>query len=202
MEFKIQITCECTHNQFFLINTHKNDYKCNKCGKILFKLHVIKGYIYILSNPAMPGLLKIGYTEKEVQQRIDELNSTGIPTPFEIEAIFESNNPFKDEQKIHNYFSNNRYSKNREFFSIEIEQALNKIIEILSITPLFTKNYNEKYYNIQLQDKKKELMNEFSLTEEKINEIESKISDDDKLFYKDLSAYEILRKKIWEYKNW
>jgi hypothetical protein len=44
------------------------------------------GYIYILSNPAMQGLLKIGVTSRDVRERVTQLSAaTGVPKPFEIE---------------------------------------------------------------------------------------------------------------------
>ena len=39
------------------------------------------GYVYILSNPGMPGLLKIGMTRFDPTRRVQELSSaTGVPT--------------------------------------------------------------------------------------------------------------------------
>ena len=44
----------------------------------------MEGIIYLLSNPAMPGILKIGKTTKEdVKLRMKELYSSGVPLPFE-----------------------------------------------------------------------------------------------------------------------
>ena len=37
-------------------------------------------FVYILSNPSFPGLLKVGFTLRDVQQRVDELSaSTSVP---------------------------------------------------------------------------------------------------------------------------
>jgi len=36
-----------------------------------------------MSNPAMPGLVKIGQTTNEITIRMNELNTTGVPLPFE-----------------------------------------------------------------------------------------------------------------------
>ncbi len=41
------------------------------------------GYIYILINPSMVGLVKIGKTTRDHKDRVNELSSaTGVPTPF------------------------------------------------------------------------------------------------------------------------
>ena len=40
--------------------------------------------VYVLTNPAMPGLLKIGSTtQEEVDTRMKQLYSTGVPVPFD-----------------------------------------------------------------------------------------------------------------------
>jgi len=42
------------------------------------------GIIYVLTNPAMSGLVKIGKTSRNsVDGRLNELYSTGVPVPFE-----------------------------------------------------------------------------------------------------------------------
>jgi hypothetical protein len=41
--------------------------------------------VYVLTNPAMPGFVKIGKTYLEVvNQRLGQLYSTGVPFPFEL----------------------------------------------------------------------------------------------------------------------
>jgi hypothetical protein len=76
--------------------------KCGKCRYKLFHYEIVCGYVYILSNPAMPGLLKIGCTDRSIEERTKELNSaTGVPTPFEVEAIFFSTNSLIEEKQIH-----------------------------------------------------------------------------------------------------
>jgi T5orf172 domain len=45
------------------------------------------GYIYVLTNPAMPGLVKIGHTT-DVQRRVKELSTaTGVPSTFVVELF-------------------------------------------------------------------------------------------------------------------
>ena len=43
------------------------------------------GFIYIMSNPAHPGLLKIGQTSKDPLVRRKDLSTTGVPEEFVIE---------------------------------------------------------------------------------------------------------------------
>lgn len=42
--------------------------------------------VYVLTNSAMPGLVKIGYTSQDdANSRIAQLYTTGVPVPFTIE---------------------------------------------------------------------------------------------------------------------
>ena len=38
--------------------------------------------VYILTNEAMPGIIKIGWTDKSVEERMKELDKTATPLPF------------------------------------------------------------------------------------------------------------------------
>ena len=41
------------------------------------------GYIYVLINASMPGLIKVGMTTNTPEERAEQLSSaTGVPTPF------------------------------------------------------------------------------------------------------------------------
>lgn len=43
------------------------------------------GYIYILNNNSMSGLIKIGSTVINAQERAKQISSnTGVPTPFKV----------------------------------------------------------------------------------------------------------------------
>jgi hypothetical protein len=139
MEVKIEITCPCGNKSWVQLLAGQKEYTCDACGSELFKAHITNGYVYILSNPSMPNLLKIGYTERNVGERVDELNSTGVPVPFEIEAIFGSPDAYGDEQAIHNLLAHHRLASNREFFSIELKQAIQCVAEYLKTEPCFIK---------------------------------------------------------------
>jgi len=41
-----------------------------------------QGYVYILTNPSMPGLVKIGRSKNGGRKRASDLYQTGVPTPF------------------------------------------------------------------------------------------------------------------------
>jgi T5orf172 domain len=79
--------------------------------------------IYVVSNPAMPGLLKIGFTKKTIGQRLAQLNTTGVPAPFRCEAFFPCNRLELVESRIHRDLERFRYRNGREFFKISVKEA-------------------------------------------------------------------------------
>lgn len=82
-----------------------------------------KGYVYILSNPSMPGIVKIGKTTRTIEARAQELYQTGVPTPFKIEHYVYSPDCLELEQLIHSGLEKWRVSLAREFFAIDIADA-------------------------------------------------------------------------------
>ena len=91
------------------------------------------GYIYILTNPSMPGMRKIGYTNRSVYKRIKELNTTGVPTSFRMERYFKVPDLLmhKIEQQAHSRLGTSRVKKGREFFRASAEQSLNAVTEAI-----------------------------------------------------------------------
>lgn len=83
------------------------------------------GYVYVMSNPSMPGLFKIGYTERPVEERLQEANqpNTWIPTPFLLEFAKYVSEPQKREMTIHKLLEKERINPKREFFRVEIEKV-------------------------------------------------------------------------------
>ena len=45
----------------------------------------MEGSVYVLTNPAMPNMVKIGKTTRDVELRLADLYSTGVPLLFECE---------------------------------------------------------------------------------------------------------------------
>ena len=84
--------------------------------------------IYVLSNPTYPGLLKIGYTRKEIGIRIKDLSkATGVPTPFKLEYVFKCYNGLQLESDIHKHLKDFRPNNYREFFDVTLNQAVEAI---------------------------------------------------------------------------
>ena len=82
--------------------------------------------VYVLTNPAMPGIVKIGMTDRpDVQRRMGELYSTGVPLPFDcvIAREIEDRDAVEIERALHTAFGPNRINLSREFFQVDPEQV-------------------------------------------------------------------------------
>jgi hypothetical protein len=113
------------------------------------------GIVYLLTNPVMPGLVKIGMTAQEdIEKRMRELYTTGVPVPFECQFAckVKKGDCVKIEKALHAAFAPQRVNANREFFRIQVEQA-KSILELFHHT---------------------------DVTEEVSDEIENDLTDDDK----------------------
>ncbi|MCW5199744.1 GIY-YIG nuclease family protein [Desulfobulbus sp. F1] len=96
--------------------------------------------IYVLTNEAMPGLVKIGQTTDSVESRIAGLKHTGVPLPFECYFAAEVKDCAKLEKTLHQLFSENRVNLKREFFKVDPENVVLAISigEFKEITPIVT----------------------------------------------------------------
>ena len=61
-----------------------------------------EGIVYVLTNPAMPGMVKIGKTGREVEARLNDLYTTGVPLPFECVYAARVADMDKVEKAFHN----------------------------------------------------------------------------------------------------
>jgi hypothetical protein len=78
-----------------------------------------QGIVYILTNEAMPGYIKIGRTESDLATRVRQLDSTGVPLPFEVHYAARVRNSAFVERQLHMAFGDRRVRANREFFTVE-----------------------------------------------------------------------------------
>jgi hypothetical protein len=89
--------------------------------------------VYVLSNPAMPDLVKIGYTTgPDANARIGQLYTTGVPVPFRLEYACRTQNPERVERALHEAFAPYRLNPKREFFQISANQAIS-ILKLLHV---------------------------------------------------------------------
>lgn len=90
----------------------------------------VRGWIYILSNRAMPGLIKIDYSLKDPALRAKELQGTGLPHSFVVEYDALVLRPKEIEQAVHKNLAGHHESK--EFFRIDIAAAISEIKKVAS----------------------------------------------------------------------
>ena len=98
------------------------------------------GKVYILTNDAMPGIIKIGITEMEtIEDRIKSLDNTSVPKPFRFHYAIETEKHKEIENLMHNAFSKFRIRNNREFFEMDPESAVSAL-KISGATEIKLKN--------------------------------------------------------------
>lgn len=91
----------------------------------------MNGYVYVLTNPSMPGLIKIGRTTNLPSQRMAELHSTGVPTPFQLEFCVEVEDCVAAEKAAHRALAEHRIASGREFFRTSVKHAINSVLPVL-----------------------------------------------------------------------
>ena len=104
-----------------------------------------QGYIYIMTNPGLRDMVKIGFST-DVEERRKQLSTTALPYEYEIFATYETSGSLEDRQLhklIDNLNPDLRISKNREFFLMSAEDAytLLESIAIISGTQDKLKRY-------------------------------------------------------------
>jgi hypothetical protein len=102
------------------------------------------GFVYVLQNKAMPGLVKIGETSKLAEDRAQKLFTTGLPMPFEVVFRALTSDPKALETEVHEYLKDRRINTNREFFSVSPEEAINAILLARSKIDGIVKWYGQK----------------------------------------------------------
>ena len=81
--------------------------------------------VYIMTNPAIPDLIKIGITNTgSAEARRAKLSSNeNMPLPFIVYYAAEVENAKHTEDILHKAFGDLRINKNREFFKVSPENA-------------------------------------------------------------------------------
>lgn len=89
----------------------------------------MRGWVYVMTNPAMPGLVKVGFSTKDPKIRAKELDGTGLPYPYNVayDALLEG--PRQIEIGVHRELRQHHEAK--EFFRVSVEvavQALERVV--------------------------------------------------------------------------
>lgn len=93
-----------------------------------------EGSIYIMTNPCLKNMVKIGYAT-DVESRRKKLSTTALPYEYEVYATYETSGNLEDK-KLHKLIDNLnpdlRVSKNREFFMMSPEEAY-ELLETIAL---------------------------------------------------------------------
>jgi cold shock CspA family protein len=95
------------------------------------------GWLYILSTRNQPDFLKIGMTQRPVEERVKEINSaTGVPIPYSARRVFRVSNARDAERRVFERLDPFRIRPDREFFKMSYEDAVKSIGECLGESEL------------------------------------------------------------------
>lgn len=162
----------------------------------------MSGIIYILSHEAMPNLLKIGYTERTIEERVRELSSTGVPGKFIVELYFKTENAVMFEMILHKALHEFRYEK--EFFKTEIKTVIHVIHSLIKDSEIHSYKFYGKSSAIattqeQVLYQRKVDLEKHKRLEERINLIREKYLD--KSLYELEIALRIMFQKEFDYQT-
>ena len=87
------------------------------------------GWVYVVTNKALPGLVKVGYTTRsDVNKRLREFDQAGLPYPYEKAYALWIVEPRKLEQRVHQSLT--IWRENKEWFRCPIEKAKETIEQL------------------------------------------------------------------------
>ncbi|MGQ0775516.1 MAG: GIY-YIG nuclease family protein [Pseudonocardiales bacterium] len=85
------------------------------------------GFVYVLTNPAMPGMVKVGRYKHLAEDRARELNNTAVPLPFDVAYRAATSHPVAVERRAHELLAEHRVNVKREFFAVTPKQAADTV---------------------------------------------------------------------------
>ncbi|GAA4092364.1 GIY-YIG nuclease family protein [Nonomuraea soli] len=89
------------------------------------------GFVYVLSNESIPGIVKVGMTTKLAEDRARQLYATGVPLPFDVEFRALTSHPHEVEKRTHKFLKSFRVSPKREFFRVSPDLAIDAVRDAL-----------------------------------------------------------------------
>lgn len=88
----------------------------------------VEGFVYVLSNESMPGVVKIGKTTRAPMDRAKQLYTSGVLMPFVVEYAVYSPDIDTLERDAHEELNEYRVSNSREFFRVDVCKAIQTIV--------------------------------------------------------------------------
>lgn len=100
----------------------------------------IRGWVYVIDNQAMPGLVKVGYSTKDPALRAKELAGTGVPHPFRVvfDALVEE--PHVVERAVHallaSHLEGKEWFRCSEAVAVDAIRSSSKVLLERALGPL------------------------------------------------------------------
>jgi len=92
----------------------------------------MKGFVYVISNPSLPGLVKIGYSMKDPHLRAgNDFDPAGLPDDYVVEYHALVDDPREVEQQVHARLKDQRHKK--EWFKVSAQIAVVNIESVAKI---------------------------------------------------------------------
>ena len=95
-----------------------------------------QGYIYAMINPSIKGMVKVGKTKRDPEERARELSAhTGVPAAYMVAYATEVGDCDRAERYVHSKLAerNYRVSNNREFFSAPLNAIIGIMMEAVQL---------------------------------------------------------------------
>jgi hypothetical protein len=111
----------------------------------------MKGYLYVLGNPSMPGIYKVGRSKNGGHSRAADLYTTGVPTPFDVVIEVWVQDVVASERAAHERLEHCRVVPGREFFKCEVVDAVEAVLSVasedwdLGVVPCELSDFSEIY---------------------------------------------------------
>ena len=87
----------------------------------------MKGWFCIITTKSIPNCVQVGFSTKDPESRVAELNNTGNPYPYEVAYDVLVNEPRDVEQIAHGLLKNKGVHENKEWFNCPIDTAVDAI---------------------------------------------------------------------------
>ena len=133
----------------------------------------MSGIVYVLSHKAIPDLLKIGYTTRSIEERVQELSSTGVPGKYAVELYFQTDDAAQFEMLLHRVLREFHFEK--EFFKADIKTVIS------AVHALIQENRFQlyKFYgnSSHLATTREQIAEELRIRDERQNRIDERAKD-------------------------
>lgn len=97
------------------------------------QINKTSGWVYVISNPLLDGVVKIGVTRRlNAMDRINELGSASVPFKFKVHSIIFSEDAFKLEHDLHIAFDDyrvNKVNKQKEHFRVSLDAVKEEVLK-------------------------------------------------------------------------